>query len=78
MLVEMDFLQLHLDYFPKNCGDLSEVQDEGFHQDIHILKELFQDQWGINFLADYCWWLKRDAVIAELRIKSPKRPFILE
>ncbi len=26
----------HMDYFPKNCGDLSEEQSEHFHQDIRI------------------------------------------
>ena len=29
--VKLHFLRSHLDYFPKNCGDLSEEQGECFH-----------------------------------------------
>ena len=35
MSVKLHFLLSHLDYFPKNCGDLSEEQDEHFHKDFY-------------------------------------------
>ena len=54
MLVKFHFLRSHLDYFPKNCEDLSEVQGEHIHQDIRIMEERYQGQWDVNFLADYC------------------------
>ena len=58
MSVKQHFLQSHLDYFPKNYGDLSEEQGERFHQDIRIMEERYQGWWDVNFLTDYCWCLK--------------------
>ena len=55
MLVKLHFLWSHLDYFPKNWGDLSEEQVEHFHQDICIMEEGYQGWWDVNFLADYSW-----------------------
>ena len=58
MSVKLHFLSSHLDYFPKNF----EEQGERFHQDIRIMEKRNQVQWDVNFLADYCWCLKRYAV----------------
>ena len=76
MSVKMYFLRSHLDYFPQNCGDLSEEQGEHFHQDIRVMKERYQGRRDVNFLADCCWCLKRDVVATQHRRKSLKRPFI--
>ena len=35
----MHFLFSHLDRFPENLGDLSEEQEERFHQDIRTMEE---------------------------------------
>ena len=78
MSVKMHFLCSHLDYFPQNCGDLSEEQGERFHQDIRVMEERYQGRWNVNFLADYCWCLKRDVVNVQHRRRSLKRPFIHE
>ena len=37
MSVKMHFLQSLLDYFPQNCGDVSEEQGGRFHQDIRVM-----------------------------------------
>ena len=76
MSVKFHFLRSHLDYFPQNCGDLSEEQGERFHQDIRVMKERYQGRWDVNFLADYFWCLKRGVVATQHRRKSLKRPFI--
>ena len=65
MSVKLHFLCLHLDYFPKNCEDLSEEQGEHFHRDIHIMEECYQGRWDVIFITDYCWCLIRDTVAAE-------------
>uniref|UniRef100_A0A6A7G1J7 Uncharacterized protein n=1 Tax=Hirondellea gigas TaxID=1518452 RepID=A0A6A7G1J7_9CRUS len=39
MSIKMHFLSSHLDYFPENCGDVSEEQGERFHQDIRVMEE---------------------------------------
>ena len=78
MSVKMHFLRSHLDYFPDNCGDFSEEQGGRFHQDIRVMEERYQGRWDVNFLADYCWCLKRDLVSAQHNRTSLKRPFIPE
>ena len=52
----------------KELWRFSEEQGERFHQDIHIMEEGYQEWWGVNFLADSCRCLKRDAVAAEHRV----------
>ena len=76
--LKLHFLRSHLDYFPKNCEDLSEEQGEHFHRDSPITEEHNQGWWDINFLADNCWCLKWDAVAAKHSRKSLKKPFIHE
>ena len=39
--VKLYFLWLHMDYFPKNCGDLSEDQGKRVHQGIRIMEERY-------------------------------------
>ena len=72
------FLWSHLYYFLKSCGDLSEEQGDRFYQKIGIMEERYQGRRDVNFLADYCWCLKRDAVATEHRKKSLKIHFIHE
>lgn len=76
MSIKMHFLSSHLDYFPNNCGDLSEEQGERFHQDIRVMEERYQGRWDVNMLADYCWCLKRDIIAVKHNRKSLKKPFI--
>ena len=76
MSIKMHFLQSHLDYFPKNCGDYSEEQGERFHQDIKTMESRYQGRWDINMLADYCWCLKRDEPESLHKRKSVKNSFL--
>uniref|UniRef100_UPI00358E4839 uncharacterized protein n=1 Tax=Myxine glutinosa TaxID=7769 RepID=UPI00358E4839 len=46
MSIKMHFLSSHLDYFPENCGDVSEEQGERFHQDIRVMEERYQGPMG--------------------------------
>lgn len=76
MSIKMHFLSSHLDYFPENCGDVSEKQGERFHQDIRVMEERYQGRWNINMLADYCWCPKRDAPDTNHQRKSLRQPFM--
>ena len=76
MSVKVYFLWSHLEYFPENCGDFSEEQGEHFHKDINDMEKRYQGRWDVNYLADYCWCLKRDVESAQHKRKSLKRPFI--
>ena len=42
MSVKMQFLRFHLDYFPENCGNFSEKQDEHFHQDLRGMEGRYE------------------------------------
>ena len=38
MYLKMHFLHSHLDFFPSNLGEVSDEQDERFHQDISVIE----------------------------------------
>jgi len=42
MSLNVHFLHSHLDYFPKNLGDLSEEQEERSHQDMKEMEGRYQ------------------------------------
>ena len=42
MSIKLHFLWSHLEYFPKNCENLSEERGERFQQDICIMEESYQ------------------------------------
>ena len=60
MSVKLHYLFSHLDYFPENLGDVSEEQEERFHQDIRRMEEKHQGRCDSHMIADYCWTLIRD------------------
>ena len=73
MSVKLHFLLSLLDYFPKKWENLSEEKGELFHLNIRIMQELYHSWWDVNFLTDYCWYVKRNAVTVERRRKFLKR-----
>jgi hypothetical protein len=38
MSIKIHFLSFHLDFFPENCGSVSDEHDERFHQDIAAIE----------------------------------------
>jgi len=70
MRLKINFLQLHLDFFPENLGEVSDEQSERFHQDIMTMEKRYQDKWTSSILADYCWSLKMDVPDAIYQRKS--------
>jgi len=51
----------HLDFFPDNCGMVSDEHGERFHQEIATMEKRYQGKWSTSMLADYCWTLGRNA-----------------
>jgi len=76
MSIKLHFLFNHLEYFPKNLGDVSDEHGERFHQDIKIMEERYQGRWGKAMLADYCWNLTRDSSNIINRRKSNKKAML--
>ena len=72
MSLKMHFLNSHLDFFPPNCGDVSDEHGERFHQDISVMEQRYKGKWDAAMLADYCWMVKRDAPETEYH-RQPKR-----
>jgi hypothetical protein len=61
MLLKMHFLFPHLDFFPLNCGDVSDEHGERFHHDISVMELRYKRKWSAAILGDYCSMMKRDA-----------------
>jgi len=60
MSLKMHLLFLHLDFFPLNCGGVSDEHGERFHQDISAMEQRYKGKCSAATLGDYCWMMKRD------------------
>jgi hypothetical protein len=61
MSLKIYVLSSHLDYFPENCGSLSDEQAERFHQDFAAMAGRYKGKWCPSMIADYCWTLIQDS-----------------
>ena len=75
MSLKIHFLHLHLDFFPKNLGAVSDEYGERFHQEISIMGRRYQGKWNRIMLADFCWTFRRDVPQAKYRRKSQRKTF---
>ena len=73
MSLKIHFLHSHLDFFPKNCGAVSDEHGERFHQDISTVEKRYQGKWNPAMLADYCWTITRDCASAVYKRQSKRR-----
>lgn len=75
MSLKVHFLHSHLDFFPVNCGDVSDEHGERFHKDVASLEKRYQGKCKPAMLADYCWTLQRDASCTQYKRKSSAKHF---
>jgi hypothetical protein len=61
MSLKIHMLHSHLDFFPDNCGMVSDEHGERFLQEIATIEKRYQGKWSTSMLADYCWTLTRNA-----------------
>ncbi|GBN23651.1 hypothetical protein AVEN_94470-1 [Araneus ventricosus] len=54
MSLNIHFLDSHLNFFPDNCGQVSDEHGERFHQDIANMEQRSQGNLSTAMLADYC------------------------
>ena len=54
MPLKMHFLHSHLELFPSNLGEISDEEEERFHQDISVIKERYQGCFDANMIRDFC------------------------
>ena len=60
MSIKVHFLLSRLAKFPDNCRDVSDEQEERFHQVIKAMEERYQGRLGKWMMADNCRNIKRD------------------
>jgi len=75
MSLKIHFLHSHLEFFPKNLGDVSDEQGERFHQDIKQMEQRYQGFWNESMMGDYCWMLVRSEPNIKHRRMSFKNHF---
>ena len=73
MSLKIHFLDSHLDFFPSNCGTVSDEHGERFHQDISAMERRYQGKCNSSMLADYCWNVMRDAPEVHYKQEKKKR-----
>jgi hypothetical protein len=61
MSLKIHMLQSHLDFFPDNCGMVSDEHGERFHQETATMGKIYQGKRSTSILADYCWTLSRNS-----------------
>jgi hypothetical protein len=54
MFLKIHMLHSHLDFFPDNCGMVSDRHGECFHQEIATMKKWYQGKWTTSMLGDKC------------------------
>jgi len=73
MSLKIHFLHSHLDFFPENCGAVSDEHGKHFHQNFSSMKKRYQGKWNCAMLADYCWTLARDAHTMEYKRQAKRK-----
>ena len=54
MSLKIHFLSSHLDFFPENCGSVSDEHGERFHQDFAAMEGRYKGKWSPSVPADWC------------------------
>jgi len=67
MSLKIHFLHSNLDFFPEDCGAVSDEHGERFHQDISSMEKRYHGKMNCAMLADYCWTLARDTPTVEYK-----------
>lgn len=73
MSLKLHFLHSHLDFFPEDCGAVSDEHGERFHQDIAAMEKRYEGKWSPTLLADYCWTIARDAPDVAYKRQAKRR-----
>ena len=73
MSLKIHFLHSHLDFFPPNCGEVSDEHGERFHQEMAEMEKRYQGRWSTSMLADYCWTAIRECPEAVYKRNTKRR-----
>jgi hypothetical protein len=73
MSLKIHFLHSHLDFFPENCGEVSDEHGERFHKDISSMEKRYQGKLKCAMLADYYWTLARATPTMKYKRKEKRK-----
>jgi len=73
MSLKIHFLHSHLDFFPEDCGAVSDEHGERFDKDISLMEKRYEGKCSCAMLADYCWALARDARAMEYKPQAKRK-----
>ncbi|CAK8697066.1 unnamed protein product [Clavelina lepadiformis] len=73
MSLKIHFLDSHLDFFPPNCGDVSDEHGERFHQCISTMARRYQGKQNQSMLDDFCWMISRDAPLTVYKRQAKRK-----
>ena len=73
MSLKIHFLHSHLDFFPENCGAVSDENGERFHQTISTFERRYQGAWSTSMLKFVFYLLRVENL---LRILQRARSFL--
>ena len=73
MSLKIHFLNSHLDFFPPNCGAVSDEHGERFHQQISAMEKRYQGKWSPAMLADFCGMIVGDTPYTRYKRQAKRR-----
>ena len=73
MSLKIHFLCSQMDFFPENCGAVSDEHGERFRQNISSMEKRYQGKWNCATFADYCWTLAKDVPTVEYKRQAKKK-----
>jgi len=64
MILKINFLYSHLDFFRPNLGLVGDEHGESFHHDISFVEKRYAGRESQNMLADCCWNLLKGCTLS--------------
>jgi hypothetical protein len=77
MSEKIHFFHSHLDFFPDNCGAVSDEHGELFDRHISSMEKRYQGKWNCAMLADYCWTLAKNAPTMECKRQAKRKKYMI-
>jgi hypothetical protein len=78
MSLKIQFIHAHLDFFPENCGAVSDEHGERFYQDITVMKKRYAGKWRHAVLAEYYCTVTRGTPELSYKRKAKRKRSTLD
>jgi hypothetical protein len=75
MSLKIYFLDSHLDFLPKNLGEVSDERCERFHQDFSIIEKGFVGRFELWYVCRLLWCIMKETPDSGYKRKDQERHF---